>query len=279
MAAITCKLQALRIIFTNKPRIVDDFLKYSLLSTSIVLARYFIVAGFFFSIFYVLFKKQTLIKKIQIKFPTLTDYKRDISYSMLSSLIFGIQFTITLVYLKPFSLMYDTIGDFGWPYFWLSMFLMVLLHDAYFYWTHRLIHHPRLFRHFHLVHHKATNPTPWTSLAFHPYEALLQGAIIPLIAFIIPAHKLALIIYFVFQLAHNAYGHLGFELIPAFIRKSAAGRFLNTSVYHNYHHKHFHGNYSLFFTFWDRWLGTMEEEELPKLKQNGLNVPEKTAVA
>ena len=41
-----------------------------------------------------------------------------------------------------------------------SLVLMVILHDAYFYWTHRLLHHPAFFERFHRVHHLSTTPTP-----------------------------------------------------------------------------------------------------------------------
>ncbi|MBA3901450.1 MAG: sterol desaturase family protein [Bacteroidetes bacterium] len=244
----------------------QDFLQKSIFISGIVIIRYFILAGFFFSIFYIIFKKQNLIQKIQEKFPSISDYKRDISYSVFSSLIFGVFFTLINTGLKPYTQMYEKISEFGIGYYILSYFLMILIHDTYFYWTHRLIHHPKLFRKVHLVHHKTTNPTPWTSLAFHPWEAFVQALIIPLIVFIIPVQKFALVFYFIFQLAHNIYGHLGYELIPGFIRRSALGKYLNTSMYHNHHHKNFHGNYGLFFTFWDRWMDTLVPEK---------NMPEK----
>jgi Delta7-sterol 5-desaturase len=247
----------------------QDFLQESIFISGIVILRYFIFAGFFFSVFYIIFKRQKFIKKIQQKSPFFSDYKRDISYSVLSSLIFGFFFTLIIYRLRPYTQTYNEIGEFGVAYYILSYFLMILIHDTYFYWIHRLIHHPKLFKKVHLIHHKATNPTPWTSLAFHPWEAVLQALIIPVIAFIIPVHQLALIFYFLFQLAHNIYGHLGYELIPGFIRRSTMGKYLNTSICHNHHHKNFHGNYGLFFTFWDRWMGTLvAEKEISKAEKN-----------
>jgi sterol desaturase/sphingolipid hydroxylase (fatty acid hydroxylase superfamily) len=38
--------------------------------------------------------------------------------------------------------------------------LIVLAHDAYFYWMHRAMHSRRLFRATHLHHHKSRTPTP-----------------------------------------------------------------------------------------------------------------------
>ncbi len=34
---------------------------------------------------------------------------------------------------------------------------------------------------------------------------------------------------------------------------------MNTSVAHNMHHKYFKGNYGLYFTIWDRFMGTLNE--------------------
>ena len=42
--------------------------------------RYFVVAGISFLIFYVLFKKRYRKGKIQVLFPKLSDYKREVFY-------------------------------------------------------------------------------------------------------------------------------------------------------------------------------------------------------
>jgi sterol desaturase/sphingolipid hydroxylase (fatty acid hydroxylase superfamily) len=55
------------------------------------------------------------------------------------------------------------------------------------------------------------------------------------------------------------YGHLGFELYPAGFNKHWLGKWLNTSVSHNMHHHYFRGNYGLYFTLWDRIMGTLSK--------------------
>ena len=67
--------------------------------------------------------------------------------------------------------MYWRIDERGWGWFSLSVVCAILLHDTYFYWTHRMMHHPKLFRWFHRTHHLSHNPTPWTAYAFDPLEA------------------------------------------------------------------------------------------------------------
>ena len=54
----------------------------------------------------------------------------------------------------------------------------------------------------------------------------------------------------------NAMGHLGYEIFPIGMNKHVLGKWINTSVNHNMHHKYFKGNYGLYFTFWDKIMGT-----------------------
>jgi len=236
-------------------KFIDQFI-----SNSIILAlRYFVLCGLFFLIFYIIFKKRLTKHKLQGTFPFRTDYQRDILYSISSTLIFGLVFSLTMTTFLPYTRVYTTIDTYGYGYYWLSYLLMLAVHDTYFYWTHRLIHTKQLFKTVHLVHHKSANPSPWTSYAFHPIEALIQALIVPIIAILFPVHKFAIILYFLFQFLHNIYGHLGFELLPVFIRESKVGRQLNTSIIHNTHHKDVRGNYGLYFTFWDKLMGTFKK--------------------
>ena len=80
--------------------------------------------------------------------------------------------------LRQFNLVYDEIATYGWGYWALSIVLMIFLHDTYFYWMHRLMHQPRLFKWIHLGHHKSTNPSPWAAYAFHPLEAIVEASVI-----------------------------------------------------------------------------------------------------
>src|SRR3546814_2958407 len=50
-----------------------------------------------------------------------------------------------------------------------------LLHDSFFYWTHRLLHRPRWFRLAHAVHHESRPPTAWAAMSFHPIEAVTRS--------------------------------------------------------------------------------------------------------
>ena len=219
--------------------------------------RYFIAAGAVFFLFYFVLRKVMLHRKIQAAFPKLTDYRRDIFYSAISMCIFATIGVLTFTVLRPYTNIYDDIHQYSMLYYGFTFVWMFFLHDAYFYWTHRLMHHPKIFKYVHLIHHKSTNPSPWTAYAFHPLEAIMEALIVVLIAFTLPIHDHAIMYYMLFQIGYNVYGHLGFEIFPKNMNRHWLGKYFNTSVSHNMHHKYFVKNYGLWTTAWDRMFGTM----------------------
>jgi sterol desaturase/sphingolipid hydroxylase (fatty acid hydroxylase superfamily) len=227
-----------------------------------VAERYYMIAGAAFLIFYVILRRRIWWKKIQPKIPRGKDYRREIFFSTLSILIFTFPplFLLKSPNLRVHTTYYASIARYGWVYFFAAFPLMFLIHDTYFYWTHRLIHHPRLFRWFHLVHHRSVNPSPWAAYAFHPLEAFMESLIFVILLFTIPMTHWHLSVFFVLSLLYNVYGHLGFELYPPRFHQHWLGRWVNTSVSHNLHHHYFNGNYGLYFLFWDRAMGTLRED-------------------
>jgi lathosterol oxidase len=220
--------------------------------------RYIIFAGLAFLVFHVLFSKKFVGIKIQPNSPKRKDYLREILYSISSLLIISLCLYSALnkSMLRPYTRVYSSISDHGWVYFFVTIFLALVIHDTYFYWMHRLIHHPKLFKTFHLVHHKSTNPSPWAAYAFHPLEAVLEGSVVYVIVFTIPIHAYALLAFGLIMIAYNVYGHLGYEIYPKWLINSPVGKWLNTSTNHNMHHKYFNDNYGLYFRFWDEIMKT-----------------------
>ncbi len=228
----------------------------------LIVLRYLIAAGLAFFVFYVLMKRQWLYKKIQQRLPKPKDYIREIGFSILTVFVFAFV-TYLLLFnktIRPHTTFYIDINQYGWVYFFAAYPIMFFMHDAYFYWMHRLMHHPKLFYFVHLIHHKSINPSPWAAYAFHPLEAVVEAGIVIIFHFTIPITKFHLGIFFLFMILYNVYGHLGWELYPKGFNKSRIGRWVNTSVNHNQHHQHFKGNYGLYTLIWDRWMGTIRED-------------------
>lgn len=222
--------------------------------------RYLLIAGGTYLVFYVLFKSQFFRQKIQQISPKKKQIVSEVLYSVQTTVIFSTLFFLVIFILKPYTNLYEDIDDFGIVYSLFTIPVMFLIHDTYFYWMHRAIHHPRLFRRIHFVHHQSTNPTPLAAYSFHFSESILEGLIIPIIAFTLPVHPSAFIFFLFGQFIINVYGHLGFELFPLGFQRTWVGKWINTSVAHNQHHKHFKGNYGLYFLFWDRWMGTLRSD-------------------
>ena len=220
--------------------------------------RYLAFAGLAFAAWYGRRDAQSR-GKLQASIPDLPQLAREIAYSVVAVLVFGLVIGVIAAWgIGPRTRLYHDVAQYGWLYFWASIPLMVLVHDAYFYWTHRLMHTRALFRAFHAVHHLSTNPTPWTAYAFHPLESAVQALGVVLVIFIMPSHPLALIVFQTISTAINVYGHLGYELYPRDWPRHWLGRWINTSVAHNFHHETARHNYGFYFLFWDRMMGTLE---------------------
>ena len=235
----------------------NDFWKFLSLIFTVNLVRYFLLAGVPFLVFYVWKKNQKQSSKIQPKFQKTADYQREVFYSILTFIVFSL-IGVALYHpvVRPHTLLYKDWNQYGTTYGVLSFFLLILLHDTYFYWTHRAMHHPKLFKAFHLVHHKSTNPSPWAAFAFQPTEAVVEAGILIVAAFVLPLHSYIIAAFLLFMTAYNVYGHLGWELYPARFNRHFLARWLNTSVNHNQHHQYFRGNYGLYFRWWDEWMQT-----------------------
>lgn len=214
-------------------------------------------AGLGYLIFYVYRNKKYWPAKIQLRHPPKSQLIREISYSVISILIFGGVITLTVMADEHgLTTSYQHIADRGIPYFIFSVVLMIFMHDTYYYWTHRLMHWKPLFRLAHCIHHLSTDPTPFSSYSFHPIDAIVQTLIIPIIVFTIPYHPYALITLGFYSIFLNVAGHLGFDFLPRGFATHKIYKWLNTATHHDMHHRLVKCNYGLYFNIWDRILKT-----------------------
>lgn len=163
---------------------------------------------------------------------------------------------IAFAVMSKWTPMYFRIEQYGWAWFFGSIGVTILIHDTYFYWTHRLMHHPSLFRWMHATHHHSTNPSPWAAYSFSVPEAFVQAGIAPLVILTIPIHPLAFSIFMIWQISLNVLGHCGFELYPRWFVRSPIGKVLNTTTHHAQHHETNRANFGLYFNWWDLLMGT-----------------------
>jgi Delta7-sterol 5-desaturase len=187
-----------------------------------------------------------------------TQIRGEIGWSLVSAAIYGVPAGIVAWGWQAhgWTLIYTRLD--AYPLWWLpgSFLAYLLLHDTWFYWTHRWMHRPRPFRMAHAVHHASRPPTAWAAMSFHPTEALTGAVVIPALVFLVPIHAAVLGLVLLTMTVMGVTNHMGWEMFPAWLVRSRAGRWLITASHHERHHELYMCNYGLYFRHWDRLCGT-----------------------
>ncbi len=233
-------------------------------------AVFFVPASIIFFLTNYLFKKRLWGRKIQQRDFKGQKIKHDVIWTGINRFLLSfITVAIAFAIAENYSLIYTDFNQFGLWYLPLSLILVLVIHDTYFYLIHRFMHHKFVMRHVHRLHHNSTDPTPYTGYAFHPWETVLEFAFLPLIIFILPMH---IGVFALWQyggiMLFSMYAHLGYEIMPRWWVTNPVTKYFNTPTHHNMHHSKFKYNYSLYFNYLDRWFGTQH----PKYDQIFLEV-------
>ena len=225
-------------------------------------ALYYLVVVLSFSALWLWWRRHPLARKaLQARPVSTPQIRREMMLTVSTLVIAGSVMPILFLFGFGRHVQLDPTGArYGWIYLVFSIFLMMVIQDTYFYWSHRLIHHPRLFRWFHRTHHKSTNTNPWTTYSIGPLEALGANGAAIVILLLIPTNSLALFTFSWVNTAYAVYTHLGYELYPRGMEVHWLGRWINTSVAHNTHHARNRYNFSWYFLFWDRTMGTLDPD-------------------
>ena len=218
--------------------------------TAIVAARYLAVSGGFAWL-------------TQRRFPTLyagrsSQVRSEIGWSLASAIIYGAPAGVLAWGWQAhgWTRIYSDPADHPWWWLPLSVAVYLLLHDAWFYWTHRWMHRPAMFKRMHAVHHASRSPTAWTAMSFHPWESLTGAVLIPALVLLIPIYHAALLAVLAIMTVMGVTNHMGWELFPRWIVEGPAGKWLITASHHQRHHEKYLCNFGLYFRFWDRLCGT-----------------------
>ena len=193
--------------------------------------------------------------------------RREFSNSMLTVLIFSANGAVIYAGIQAGQLcFYTDLERHGLPYAAASLVILILAHDTWFYWTHRLMHLRGIFRWSHRTHHRSIAPTPWAAYSFAPAEAVVQAVFLPLILLVLPLHPTVIFVFLVHMIVRNVLGHAGVELMPRRWLAGWWGRWLTTTLHHDMHHAQGRFNYGLYFRWWDRLCGTEDPEYGGRLK-------------
>jgi len=241
---------------------MQHFIEYFVVFFAILLIRYFATAGIFYAYYIKIRTTQSDRKILSPKPVQEKQVKKEMYWSVISSAIFALFGAFTYwLWLKNLTVIYINPAQYGYFYLPLSLVLIMLIHETYYYWIHRAMHHRKFFSTVHKVHHLSISSTPWTAFSFHPYESVLEALILPLILMLIPVNIYVLLFYLLFMTLSSVINHLDIEVYPAFFRNSSFGKLWIDATHHHLHHKEFKTNYGLYFTFWDKLMRTESAAE------------------
>jgi len=111
-----------------------------------------------------------------------------------------------------------------------------VVEEIFFYYIHRLFHHPKLYKHIHKKHHDWQAPIAISSLYAHPIEHLFANLLPAVLGPIVfGSHVLLGMAWFVTALVSSILSHMGYHL-----------PFLPSTEHHDYHHLKFTDNFGVF---------------------------------
>lgn len=225
--------------------------------SAIIIARYVLIVA---PIHWALWMREPKkARRLSKRNPTRATITNEIRLSVISSFIYAFPAAIILEMWKAGgTAIYDGVPDglLAWLWVPLSAAIYLFAQDTWFYFTHRLMHRPTLFKHTHAGHHRSVQPTPWASFSFDPIEAASMAWLLPVMALFVPIHWATALFILMLMTINAVFNHAGWEIYPKRWIDGWWGRHIITASHHNLHHTKFTGNYGLYFRFWDKVMGT-----------------------
>ena len=240
---------------------LTDCFRFCIILFAALIIRYLFSAGVFYWYYYVIRSKSLKESRLSIIGNAPDQRLKEISYSIQSSFVFAVVGTFTYwLWQEGFTMIYTDFSAYTLLYLPVSFIIYTLLHETYYYWVHRAMHHRSVYRVVHKAHHTSIAPSPWTAFSFHPWEALIESLILPLLIVLIPIHPVILGCYLLLMTVSSVINHLDIEIYPSWLLRSPVGKLFIGATHHHYHHEEFNTNYGLYYTFWDQWMNTESEK-------------------
>ena len=141
------------------------------------------------------------------------------------------------------------------PIWFIALFLMIPLWESfYFYWIHRMLHIPFLYKHVHALHHRNINVGPWSGLSMHPVEHIIYLGTI-LIHWVVAAHPVHILFHMQYYTLTAATTHTGF----AGLLMKDENRLKLGTFHHQMHHRYLECNYVSLEIPWDKFFGSFHD--------------------
>lgn len=225
----------------------------------IILARYFVAAGCCWYLVRFCAPRSAAGSSERHERRIREGIHHDIRLSVLSAAVFALAAAAVLwLQSRGYTRLYEGVNPGNWWYLGVSYLSVLILQDGVFYATHRLFHHPALYAAFHHGHHHSSRPTPWTSFAFDPPEAMVQALFLVGVVMLIPLHLFTLLAVLSTMTVWAIVNHLDLDFLPSRFPHHLLGRWVIGPAHHSLHHRRPTGHFGLYFTFWDRVFGTQD---------------------
>lgn len=247
------------------PTFLDEFVARWLLDLRVDLTRYAIFALAIWFLIWVVLRGVLAHRKIREATPPARQLIVEFAVSLRSLAVFS-TVGASMFALERLGILTGPAraAQWGWAWGAVSLVLIIVAQDAWFYWTHRVMHDRRFFRLFHRRHHRSNNPSPFTAYSFDVAEAAVQAIFVPIWMLLVPTSWPVVGLFMLHQIFRNTIGHCGYELFPAARNGRPLLGWLTTVTHHDLHHAQAGYNYGLWFTWWDRWMGTEHPEYLAR---------------
>lgn len=137
----------------------------------------------------------------------------------------------------------------------LQILVCMVVEDTLFYWIHRTLHHPRLYKHLHKQHHQFINTVSYAAEYSSPIEQTISNVLPTYAGPLLCNINLKLFWVWTFlRLWETFEGHSGFVL--PFSPWQSFLRVQGGAARHDFHHSHNKGSFGSLFKFWDWAMGT-----------------------
>jgi sterol desaturase/sphingolipid hydroxylase (fatty acid hydroxylase superfamily) len=253
------------------------FFRLTLIFFVIVFFRYLFVSGVYHYLFYVWFRPKVAHRILNINPKQKKQVLMEIRRSALTSVIFAFSATaLILLWQHGYTYITTDWNAYPWWYHPLSLGIALFIHETYYYWLHRWMHQPKIYRKVHKWHHDSIETSSLTSFSFHPLESVLQAVVVPVLVLFLPMHLYTLLIFLIIMTLSGTINHAGVEIYPKMFLRHPIARWIIGATHHDLHHKQFRFNFGLYFTFWDKWMGT-ESPDYEQAFEEAVNGERKTA--
>lgn len=158
----------------------------------------------------------------------------------------------TYSFMKFFDIPYLYKDMPAWYVLAFQILACLMIEDTWHYFMHRLLHHPRIYKYIHKVHHNFSAPFGIVAEYAHPLETMILGIGFFIGVLIFCNHLILNWAWVTLRLIETIEVHSGYDIwTPLHLLPFYGG-----AKFHDFHHMNFNGNYSSTFTYWDKLFGT-----------------------